>query len=66
VIVKEKKRKLTKEEKKRRKPTKKSTEVMKHLCKVDREPHSKACDSTEPTSITCRMGSTCTDPFDLV
>ncbi|XP_059942874.1 protein PBDC1 isoform X3 [Mesoplodon densirostris] len=47
---KEKRRKSTKEEKKRKKPTKKSTKVVKQLCKVDREQHSRSCDSSEPTS----------------
>ena len=48
---KEKKRKPTKEKKKRKKPAKKSAKVVKQLCKVVREQHSRSYDSSESASI---------------
>uniref|UniRef100_A0A8I3X2C2 Polysaccharide biosynthesis domain containing 1 n=1 Tax=Callithrix jacchus TaxID=9483 RepID=A0A8I3X2C2_CALJA len=52
------KRKLTKEEKKGKKLTKTSTEVVKKLCKVYREQHSRSCVSIEPTSTTVLLAQT--------
>ncbi|XP_013831837.1 PREDICTED: protein PBDC1 isoform X3 [Capra hircus] len=46
----EKKRRPMKEKKKRKKPTKKSTKVVKQLCEVVREQHSRSYDSSESAS----------------
>nr|XP_012311187.1 protein PBDC1 isoform X1 [Aotus nancymaae] len=52
------KRKLTKEEKKGKKLTKTSTKVVKKLCKVYREQHSRSYVSIEPTSTTVLLAQT--------
>lgn len=52
------KTKLTKEEKKRKKLTKKSIKVVKKLCKVYREQHSRSFDLIESTSATVLLAQT--------